>query len=438
MRYQTLKQYRESGAVTGPQNTDVIPGPPPKAKPEDMPEFKALLDKLTREISDAVDGFGHHLTDVINKAKVLPAQGGQAQAVQKITKNLPWFKHGVKGFLNKLWWGDHPGNPMWHNVESANLTLSKLCLIEDYIERELNVLFLTETTSPFPGWQRYDDVIRQAVEEFKIHLVKKIKGYVTDGFAIASKWHNDSIKPADVAPSKKDDPTPPAPEAGPGPTPAAPAPEPEVVAPADDTEKDEPVISTKEDVPTRTKPLFSTGPSSGKPLPAPDGSTDGDVSSINAPPTLDAKIQAAKEGLTKSAWTPKEAGKAHRKFIEETGLSMNSHFVKEQLAGIKDPDKREVEREKMSDKLMKTWDHIHSLFDSGKEKIKEGSLQDAIKVMEDYQLDPSDPKDVRKIWPDHEEVPLVSKEEYYKKTESYTPMQRQINEFRYCLAQGLS
>lgn len=55
-----------------------------------------------------------------------------------LASGLPWFQHGMRGFLRKLWYGDHPDNPNWKGVRTESFSLNEYKNTRDEL-RELVV-----------------------------------------------------------------------------------------------------------------------------------------------------------------------------------------------------------------------------------------------------------------------------------------------------------
>jgi len=103
-----------------------------------------VLDKLRQDLQTSVEkiigGYHTKLLQIANDASppqnpvntgngarpinptqdaANPTQAAAAAANPNLPKykSLPWFKHGIRHFLNKLWHGDHPSNPSWQGVQ---------------------------------------------------------------------------------------------------------------------------------------------------------------------------------------------------------------------------------------------------------------------------------------------------------------------------------
>jgi len=104
------------------------------------PELSKLKQDLQSSVEVIVKDFSVKLADYASKNMNLPPTrgGDQSSAIPAGNsnsngsngsyapkyKNLPWFKHGIKHFINKLWHGDHPSNPSWQGVQRIEHRLS--------------------------------------------------------------------------------------------------------------------------------------------------------------------------------------------------------------------------------------------------------------------------------------------------------------------------
>jgi len=104
------------------------------------PALDSIFTKLKAEIDQIIGNFWQAIQQA--------APAGAATAANPTGpkyKALPWFQHGVKGFLNKLWHGDHPENPTWKNVQREG-TQNRLKL-QEYIEIKSQIdAFLEDVT----------------------------------------------------------------------------------------------------------------------------------------------------------------------------------------------------------------------------------------------------------------------------------------------------
>jgi hypothetical protein len=121
----SLKSYKETNATAA-----VIADP--------------LLEKLKQDVDALIQGLESQIrtTTTFILAQIMKKQGetptaattsSTGEPTQQRT-SLPWFKYGIRGFLNKLWHGNHPANPMWKREH--NLTLEERA----YLENEINAV----------------------------------------------------------------------------------------------------------------------------------------------------------------------------------------------------------------------------------------------------------------------------------------------------------
>jgi len=90
-------------------------------------------------------------------------------------KNLPWLGHGVKGFLRKMWYGNHPDNPS-HREEVQPLTTRKLTL-QEYKELEAILNSCVDETllceAAAPGLNQIINQFGRALKQLVLkHVVK--------------------------------------------------------------------------------------------------------------------------------------------------------------------------------------------------------------------------------------------------------------------------
>jgi hypothetical protein len=108
------------------------------------PELDKILASLQAEIQQSIQKFSQQMQGEVEKAGVGIAAAVQKQAAAAAPgnvpsfKSLPWFQHGVRGFVRKLWYGDHPENPTWQNVRRESvvphLTLAEYAAIKAEVQ----------------------------------------------------------------------------------------------------------------------------------------------------------------------------------------------------------------------------------------------------------------------------------------------------------------
>ena len=140
-----------------------------------------------------------------------PATGvrGATPAQKAIQGPLPWFKHGVRGFLNKLWYGDHPSNPNWQHMIGVSESVTGMLTLREYIEIEDNVNraveeFFSEATS----LRSLPDAIKAYFERFKLYLSATIHDHMNQMYEIGKKHAKESGTDAIPKPEKAPESTP--------------------------------------------------------------------------------------------------------------------------------------------------------------------------------------------------------------------------------------
>jgi hypothetical protein len=194
----------------------------PAAPPVLTPELKQIYDDLMK----AVDGHLDHLHKLLTiqmhgavASQPAPAPTPEPAAPQRVVSGdrLPWFRHGVKGFVNKLWHGDHPNNPDWYRRESV-MTLEDYRGIREAVEDGIESLLLVEFMVPV------EVAVRQTLDKFKSDLAQTVQHHLVLA-ANAAKAAAPAAKTPQPDPSQMDlfsD----KPAAAPTPAPTAAAPDP--------------------------------------------------------------------------------------------------------------------------------------------------------------------------------------------------------------------
>jgi hypothetical protein len=120
------------------------------------PALEQIFNDLKGEINQIIADFWNKLNQELQSASADAAPVGPKY------KTLPWFQHGVRGFLNKLWHGDHPENPSWKNVQRENAqTHLKL---QEYAEIRAQIeAFVTESVGVQSLVAGLTDAIMKAV-----------------------------------------------------------------------------------------------------------------------------------------------------------------------------------------------------------------------------------------------------------------------------------
>ena len=186
-------------------------------------QLKKIYGELEAEINQLINNFwskkqGQLAQAAQSVAAQATAQGGGA------AQSLPWFRHGIKGFLRKLWYGDGHENPDWQNYAQEHLSLENYNLIKEELEG-----FLVEyQADPEVG-----------------SLVRSIMSSILRAFKKAGTV----VRPAAATP---DAPT------SPQPAPSDNGPEPAPVAPADTTATEPPEPASAAASPTQEPASMNT------------------------------------------------------------------------------------------------------------------------------------------------------------------------------------
>lgn len=151
-----------------------------------MSELDKLFQQMVATLQNDLNDIIQQMQDAVSE-KLTPSKTKFQQ------KKLPWFKHGVGGFLKKLWYGNSPENPSWGKKEHLSLEeysiITKVAeeassLIADDFELILNEeidsnqLFdikktVFNTISPFIG--KMANVIVKHLYNFKNQISSVVK-----------------------------------------------------------------------------------------------------------------------------------------------------------------------------------------------------------------------------------------------------------------------
>lgn len=124
---------------------------------------QSLFDSMKKEIDKEIDALKSQLEGLVKThhdqvsshlQKVIEPAGatGSGARIQAPT-SLPWFQHGVRGFLHKLWYGDHPDNPSWYGHQQQQeeepesqpqecISLSYFSYLREEMKIATNTIFL--------------------------------------------------------------------------------------------------------------------------------------------------------------------------------------------------------------------------------------------------------------------------------------------------------
>ena len=108
--------------------------------------------------------------------------------------SLPWFKHGVRGFLRKLWYGDHPTNPDWQQMDSV---MPKKLTLQEYIQVETNV---GSAIDQLISESNFAHIAKGYFDDFKKRLSDAIRHYMLQFHQAAYQFINQKIRGETVPP----------------------------------------------------------------------------------------------------------------------------------------------------------------------------------------------------------------------------------------------
>ena len=153
------------------------------------PAFEQLKSDVDRIISSFQDRLVRSVTNVVSNAVQYARQEGPqgpqgasqgtSQGVSQSghPKSLPWFKYGVRGFLNKLWHGDSSSNP---NYQTEGMTLESYIHLEEKVDEAVDIIIeemLCEagvaTGDLQSGWM---DVFKDFRNELFVTIQKHLAG----------------------------------------------------------------------------------------------------------------------------------------------------------------------------------------------------------------------------------------------------------------------
>ncbi|RDJ35630.1 MAG: hypothetical protein DWQ19_12495 [Crenarchaeota archaeon] len=165
------------------------------------PELDKILKDLQGEVAGAIDKFLNQLKGEVGKAGDRINQTVQQQAATAAPgnvpsyKSLPWFQHGVKGFLRKLWYGDHPENPTWQNVKREHSDL-RILTLHEYNEIQSEVRSFLEN-SAF-GYQVVDSMTKAAAQQLMRDITQAIATHVQKAYNLGYSRKPNKKSKADI------------------------------------------------------------------------------------------------------------------------------------------------------------------------------------------------------------------------------------------------
>lgn len=166
------------------------------------PELIDLFDSMKKEVDKEIESLQIKLDNLV---KIHHAQ--VSTHLQKVVgptiqapTSLPWFKYGIRGFLSKLWYGDHPDNPSWQNNQQECLSLDYFAYLGEELKIATNTIFLE--TGEIAGQQLPSEEVPidialagqldRMLKEFHGKILLIVAGYMRKAMA---------LKPASQSPS---------------------------------------------------------------------------------------------------------------------------------------------------------------------------------------------------------------------------------------------
>jgi len=141
---------------------------------------------------------------------------------QKERGSLPWFKHGVRGFLRKLWYGSSKDNPDWQrqadSVHHGRMT------IQEYIQIERDIHGVLDGLLNEAGFANAVEAVKAEFANFKKQLADAVRHYMNQFHSVLKQHYTSAPAenpPTDVQPSAE--------------PPKPPEPSPEPIQPAANT-----------------------------------------------------------------------------------------------------------------------------------------------------------------------------------------------------------
>ena len=201
--------------------------------------FQTIMDDLYRDLTQQVNAL---IDDLEKRLASIPPQ--QATGIppenppplgQSKQGSLPWFKHGVRGFLRKLWYGDHPTNPDWQQNNSVDY--SGRLTIQEYVQIENDV---NNTIDGLLSEAGFSGTAKGFFDQFRRDLAKVIQDYTLRLYQLGQQFgyqkaQNQAPVPGDEEPESPPTKEPASPEE-PAPPPSTPTSTPTVSPPPEATD----------------------------------------------------------------------------------------------------------------------------------------------------------------------------------------------------------
>lgn len=101
------------------------------------PDLQKIYDNLQTQVDALVKDFWVKLKREADAERANTPQPAVANKPMNTMRNiqgktLPWFQHGMRGFLRKLWHGDHPENPSWNAMQGESVR--RMVSVKEYAE----------------------------------------------------------------------------------------------------------------------------------------------------------------------------------------------------------------------------------------------------------------------------------------------------------------
>lgn len=103
-------------------------------------EINQFRDKINAALKKNADSLNQAAMQAIQQTMQQAGMAGQpgmqtAPGQPSRPQSLPWLKHGLRGFLRKIWHGNHPDNPSWQGYTGEHvLTLEE----NNFLMNQLN------------------------------------------------------------------------------------------------------------------------------------------------------------------------------------------------------------------------------------------------------------------------------------------------------------
>ena len=155
----SLKLYKE---------TEVQAAAPASADPE-LEKLKSYVDALIKDLQDKVIIFSKALIQYTADYTRELASKENPPVAKPPLQSVPWSKHGVRGFLSKLW----HGNPSQQS-ESTHTTLREYILIKTEVDEAADII-INELLTEAEVATNYNNQLLQIFVDFKNQLMQLIR-----------------------------------------------------------------------------------------------------------------------------------------------------------------------------------------------------------------------------------------------------------------------